>query len=67
MAVPYAVRLTGWYATLCGQKWNINCLSFGEDPEPFGKVRDQNVRKMAHEHNVEVISRTCHTLYDVNT
>ena len=49
------------------QKWNITCLSFGEDPEPFGKVRDQNVHKMALEHNVEVLSRTCHTLYDVNT
>ncbi|KAF0301665.1 Cryptochrome-1 [Amphibalanus amphitrite] len=49
------------------KKWNITCLSFGEDPEPFGKVRDQNVRKMALEHNVEVISRTCHTLYDVDT
>ncbi|XP_043195828.1 cryptochrome-1-like, partial [Amphibalanus amphitrite] len=49
------------------KKWNITCLSFGEDPEPFGKVRDQNVRKMALEHNVEVVSRTCHTLYDVDT
>lgn len=52
-----------WYR----QKWGITCLSFGDDPEPFGKVRDHNVRKMAQEYNVEVISHTCHTLYDVNT
>ncbi|XP_037075374.1 LOW QUALITY PROTEIN: cryptochrome-1-like [Pollicipes pollicipes] len=48
------------------KKWGTTCLSFGEDPEPFGRVRDRNVRKMAEEHQVRVVSRTCHTLYDLN-
>ncbi|CAI9734178.1 Hypothetical predicted protein [Octopus vulgaris] len=46
------------------KEWNINTLSFEDDPEPFGKDRDNAICTLAREAGVEVIIRTCHTLYE---
>nr|XP_018916708.1 PREDICTED: cryptochrome-1-like isoform X1 [Bemisia tabaci] len=48
------------------KEWNITCLSFEEDPEPFGKVRDQNIMALCKELSIEVISRVSHTLYKLD-
>ncbi|KAJ7999486.1 hypothetical protein DPEC_G00194930 [Dallia pectoralis] len=47
--------------------WNISRLTFECDSEPFGKERDAAIRKLAAEAGVEVVSRTSHTLYDLDT
>lgn len=39
------------------------CLTFEEDPEPFGKVRDYNVKQICKELKIEVIQVVSHTLY----
>ncbi|KAL0978092.1 hypothetical protein UPYG_G00165780 [Umbra pygmaea] len=46
--------------------WNISRLTFECDSEPFGKERDAVIRKLATEAGVEVVSRTSHTLYDLD-
>lgn len=45
------------------QEWGTTCLSFEEDPEPFGRVRDQNIMAMCRGMNITVISLVAHTLY----
>lgn len=45
------------------KKWNTTCLTFEEDPEPFSRVRDNNISEMCKELNIEVISAVSHTLY----
>lgn len=39
------------------------CLTFEEDPEPFGKERDQKIIKICKDLNIEVIQVVSHTLY----
>lgn len=51
------------YITL--QEWGTTCLTFEEDPEPFGRVRDQNIITMCRELNVQVIMCPSHTLYNL--
>lgn len=46
------------------QEWETTCLTFEEDPEPFGRVRDQNIISMCKDLNIEVITRASHTLYN---
>ncbi|CDQ82472.1 unnamed protein product [Oncorhynchus mykiss] len=46
--------------------WNISQLTFECDSEPFGKERDAAIKKLATEAGVEVVSRTSHTLYDLD-
>ncbi|XP_033101802.1 cryptochrome-1-like [Anneissia japonica] len=46
------------------KEWKVNRLSFEVDSEPFARKRDQAIRTMATEANVEVISCISHTLYD---
>lgn len=45
--------------------WNINRLSFEEDPEPYGKDRDAAVCLLAREAGVSIVRRISHTLYDL--
>lgn len=45
------------------KEWGTTCLTFEEDPEPFGKVRDHNISEMCKELGIEVISAVSHTLY----
>lgn len=39
------------------------CLTFEEDPEPFGKVRDHKITQLCKELEIEVIQAVSHTLY----
>lgn len=43
------------------------CLTFEEDPEPFGKVRDNSVIELCKGLDIEVIQITSHTLYNLDT
>lgn len=45
------------------KEWGTNCLTFEEDPEPFGRVRDQNICEMCKELKIDVITAVSHTLY----
>ncbi|XP_062564544.1 cryptochrome-1-like [Armigeres subalbatus] len=47
------------------KEWGTTCLTFEEDPEPFGKVRDHNISEMCKELGIEVISAVSHTLYQL--
>ncbi|KAF4523712.1 Cryptochrome 2 [Ephemera danica] len=47
------------------KEWGTTCLTFEEDPEPFGRVRDQNIMTLCRELGLSVISRISHTLYDL--
>ncbi|XP_049800681.1 cryptochrome-1-like isoform X5 [Schistocerca nitens] len=49
------------------QEWGTTNLTFEEDPEPFGKVRDQNIMAMCREMGISVISIASHTLYSLDT
>lgn len=48
------------------KQWNTTYLSFEEDPEPFGKIRDQNIMAMCKEMGIRVVTEKSHTLYDLN-
>ncbi|XP_071440353.1 cryptochrome-1-like isoform X2 [Hetaerina americana] len=45
------------------KEWGTTYLTFEEDPEPFGRVRDQNIIAMCTENGIEVCSKVSHTLY----
>lgn len=45
------------------KEWGTTCLTFEEDPEPFGRVRDHNITEICKELSVEVITAVSHTLY----
>lgn len=45
------------------KEWATTCLTFEEDPEPFGRVRDHNITEICRELSVEVITAVSHTLY----
>uniref|UniRef100_A0A182NCY0 Photolyase/cryptochrome alpha/beta domain-containing protein n=1 Tax=Anopheles dirus TaxID=7168 RepID=A0A182NCY0_9DIPT len=47
------------------KEWGTTCLTFEEDPEPFGRVRDHNISEMCKELGIEVISAASHTLYNL--
>ncbi|KFB51941.1 AGAP004261-PA-like protein [Anopheles sinensis] len=47
------------------KEWDTTCLTFEEDPEPFGRVRDHNISEMCKELGIEVISAASHTLYNL--
>lgn len=49
------------------KQWGTTCLTFEEDPEPFGKVRDDNIAALCKESNITVIKTVSHTLYDLET
>lgn len=55
------------FSSLCSHlEWSITHLSFEEDPEPFGKIRDAKITKMCKEMNLHVICETSHTLYKLD-
>lgn len=47
------------------KEWGTTFLSFEEDPEPFGRVRDYNITTLCQELGITVIQRVSHTLYDL--
>ncbi|XP_060840172.1 cryptochrome-1-like isoform X1 [Rhopalosiphum padi] len=46
--------------------WGTTNFTFEEDPEPFGRVRDQNIKVMCSEMGISVITRCSHTLYQLD-
>merc|ERR1712156_927530 len=49
------------------KRWNINYLSFNEDPEPFSKVLDHNIKNMCKGMGVQVVTEKSHILYDLDS
>ncbi|KAJ8940021.1 hypothetical protein NQ314_010852 [Rhamnusium bicolor] len=45
------------------KEWGTTALTFEEDPEPFGRVRDHNISALCKELGITVIQRVSHTLY----
>ncbi|XP_023245061.1 cryptochrome-1-like [Copidosoma floridanum] len=48
------------------KEWGTTCLTFEEDPEPYGKVRDENIKSMCLELGITVIQKVSHTLYKLD-
>ena len=42
-------------------------MSFNEDPEPFSKVLDHNIKNMCKVMGVQVVTEKSHTLYDLDS
>lgn len=45
------------------KEWGTTLLTFEEDPEPFGRVRDHNIMAICKEMGISVIQKVSHTLY----
>ena len=45
------------------KEWGTTDLTFEEDPEPFGRVRDHNISALCKELGISVVQRVSHTLY----
>ncbi|KOB73084.1 Cryptochrome 2, partial [Operophtera brumata] len=48
------------------KEWGTTSLTFEEDPEPYGRVRDHNIMTKCREAGIKVISRVSHTLYKLD-
>ncbi|CAL9701957.1 unnamed protein product [Knipowitschia caucasica] len=48
------------------KKWKVTKLTYEYDTEPYSLRRDETVTKLAKEHNVEVVYKVSHTLFDIN-
>ncbi|CAH0722552.1 unnamed protein product, partial [Brenthis ino] len=48
------------------QEWGTTALTFEEDPEPYGRVRDHNIMTKCQEVGITVTSRISHTLYKLD-
>eukprot|EP00092_Neocalanus_flemingeri_P051569 GFUD01060047.1.p1 GENE.GFUD01060047.1~~GFUD01060047.1.p1 ORF type:complete len:734 (-),score=124.37 GFUD01060047.1:143-2344(-) len=48
------------------KQWGTTYFTFEEDPEPFGRVRDQNIVAMCKEMNIAVTHEHSHTLYNLD-
>ena len=46
-------------------EWKIDLLCFEVDTEPYAKQRDDQIRKLAEELNVNVVTKWSHTLYNL--
>lgn len=47
------------------KQWEITRLTFEVDTEPYAVARDEEVKQLAHQHGVEVVTEVSHTLFDV--
>lgn len=45
------------------KEWGTTSLTFEEDPEPFGSVRDHNLTTLCQELGISVVQKVSHTLY----
>ncbi|XP_028129721.2 cryptochrome-1-like [Diabrotica virgifera virgifera] len=45
------------------KEWGTTALTFEEDPEPFGRVRDHNITALCNELGITVVQHVSHTLY----
>lgn len=48
------------------REWGTTALTFEEDPEPYGRVRDHNIMSKCREVGINVTSRVSHTLYKLD-
>lgn len=48
------------------KEWGTTYFTFEEDPEPFGRVRDQNTIAMCREMGISVTHEHSHTLYNLD-
>jgi len=48
------------------KEWGTNYFTFEEDPEPFGRVRDQNIIAMCKDLNITVTKEHSHTLFNLD-
>lgn len=48
------------------REWGTTALTFEEDPEPYGRVRDHNIMTKCREVGITVTSRVSHTLYKLD-
>lgn len=48
------------------KEWEIDLICYEKDTEPYAKKRDSDINKLAGEMNVKVVSKTSHTLYDID-
>ncbi|CAH2320415.1 6-4 photolyase [Pelobates cultripes] len=48
------------------KQWKVTRLTFELDTEPYSKLRDAEVERLAAEHNVQVIQKVSNTLYDID-
>ncbi|XP_050306950.1 cryptochrome-1-like isoform X2 [Anthonomus grandis grandis] len=47
------------------REWGTTALTFEEDPEPFGRVRDHNITALCKELGITVVQNVSHTLYQL--
>ncbi|CAB3366165.1 Hypothetical predicted protein [Cloeon dipterum] len=43
--------------------WNVKCITFENDIEPYAKKRDEQIEAMAKDAGIKVIQKVSHTLY----
>jgi len=48
------------------KEWGTTYFTFEEDPEPFGRVRDNNIVAMCREMGISVTHEHSHTLYSLD-
>ncbi|XP_066582661.1 cryptochrome-1 [Prorops nasuta] len=48
------------------KEWGTTNLTFEEDPEPFGRVRDHNISALCKELGISVVQNVSHTLYKLD-
>ncbi|XP_044730764.1 cryptochrome-1-like isoform X2 [Chrysoperla carnea] len=48
------------------KEWGTTSLTFEEDPEPYGRVRDENITALCNELGISVVQRVSHTLYKLH-
>ncbi|XP_076753241.1 (6-4)-photolyase isoform X1 [Xylocopa sonorina] len=48
------------------KEWGTTNLTFEEDPEPFGRVRDHNISALCNELGISVVQKVSHTLYKLD-
>ncbi|XP_015587789.1 cryptochrome-1 isoform X1 [Cephus cinctus] len=48
------------------KEWGTTNLTFEEDPEPFGRVRDHNISALCKELGISVVQKVSHTLYKLD-
>lgn len=48
------------------KEWGTTSLTFEEDPEPYGRVRDENITALCNELGISVVQRVSHTLYHLH-
>ena len=46
------------------EKWSATCLTFESDIEPYAKIRDRDVCRLAAQKGVQILSFPTHTLHD---